>query len=95
VPEHAALLTDESRGQLSADLDELLARSDEVEAAMADYLKGCRFTADRTGLVACGSPVAALRALAAVGGTDGAEGAAALSELVTFLLSAEYRALLS
>jgi hypothetical protein len=95
VPEHAALLTDEVRAQLSADVDELLAQADDVEAGMGDYLRGCRFTADRTGLVACGSPVAALRALAAVGGADGPEGAAALSELVAFLLSPEYRALLS
>ena len=95
VPEHAALLGDEGRGQLMVDLEELLAQPAELEARMADYLRGCRFSADRMGLVACGSPVAALRALAAVGGIDGPEGAAALIELVTFLLSPEYRALLS
>jgi tetratricopeptide (TPR) repeat protein len=95
VPEHAALLSDEGRGPLAADLEEVLGQAEAVEARLADYLRGCRYTADRTGLVACGSAVAALRALAAVGGTDGREGAAALSELVTFLLSPEYRALLS
>jgi tetratricopeptide (TPR) repeat protein len=94
VPEHAAHLTDEGRAQLAADLGEVLALA-EIEVRLSEYLRGCRFTADRTGLVACGSPVAALRALAAVGGTDGPDGAVALSELVAFLLSPEYRALLS
>ena len=95
VPEHAALLGDEGRSQLVADLDELLASAGEVEGRLTEYLRGCRFSADRVGLVACGSPVAALRALAAVGGTESDEGAAALGELVGFLLSPEYRALLS
>jgi hypothetical protein len=95
IPEHAALLGDEERPRLVADLDEVLAEAGTLEARMPDYLRGCRFTADRVGIFTCGSPVAGLRALAAVDGTEGPDGAAALSELVSFLLSPEYRALLS
>jgi hypothetical protein len=95
IPEHAAMLPDEDRPRILGDLEEVLAQAATFEARLLEYLRGCRFSADRVGLLACGSPVAALRALAAVDATEGTEGAAALSELVAFLLSPEYRALLS
>jgi tetratricopeptide (TPR) repeat protein len=89
--EHAALLPDD-RVQLVVDLEEVLAGASELEAGLPDYLRGCRYTADRVGLVVCGGPLTALRALAA---TEGDRDAAAFGELVAFLLSPEYRALFS
>jgi hypothetical protein len=94
-PEQAALLSDEGRPRLVAALEEVLSAPAELEARLSDYLRGCRFTADRLGLLACGSPVAALRALAAVDGATGPDGTAALGELVAFLLSPAYRSLVS
>jgi tetratricopeptide (TPR) repeat protein len=89
-PEQAALLPDAARPALLADLDELLADPAQVEAGMTQYLRGCRFTADRVGLVTCGNPLAAVRALLT---RETADAPAALSELVAFLLSPAYLAL--
>lgn len=73
------------------------------------YLRGCRFTADRVGLLACGSPLVALRALSGAFKTprpsqpddlatqrqEQVRSSSALRELISFMLSDEYAALLS
>jgi hypothetical protein len=73
------------------------------------YLRGCRFTADRVGLLACGSPLVALRALSgafkaprpsqhddlATQRQEQVRSSSALRELISFMLSDDYAALLS
>ncbi len=73
------------------------------------YLRGCRFTADRVGLLVCGSPIVALRALSgafkasrpsqpenlASQRQEQVRSSSALRELISFMLSEEYAALLS
>jgi hypothetical protein len=73
------------------------------------YLRGCRFTADRVGLLACGSPLVALRALSGAFKTprpsqhddlasqrqEQVRSSSALRELISFMLSDDYAVLLS
>jgi tetratricopeptide (TPR) repeat protein len=104
-PDVAALIPLEGgRDRLIADARQALAAPPDID----DYIRGCRYTADRVGLLACGRPLVALRALGGMG-KDGlpssAESAAiaqrkeqvrsspALRELVAFLLSEEYTTL--
>jgi tetratricopeptide (TPR) repeat protein len=87
-PETAALLpAGTGMVQLLADLDEVASGPVDLGA----YLRGCRLTADRVGLLACGSPAVALRVLASETDAAGAESA---RELIAFLLSPEYAGLM-
>ncbi len=103
-PEIAALLPIEAhKDDLIADAGHALANPPDLD----DYIRGCRYTADRVGLLACGRPLAALRALGGLlkDGSDSEETATvtqrqeqvraslAMRELVTFMVSEEYGAL--
>jgi hypothetical protein len=104
-PEVAALiLVDQVRNELIAEATHALVSPPNIE----DYIRGCRYTADRLGLFACGRPLVALRALggAVKEGNPASDEtstparrqeqlrtSSALRELVTFLLSDEYVAL--
>ena len=102
APEIRSLLpVAESARQLHLDADEALANLPELDG----YIRGCRFTADRVGLLASGRPIVALRALAGILKVDGngtqadstlarrqeqMRASPALRELVAFMLSNEY-----
>jgi hypothetical protein len=103
-PETAALIPlDGRRDELVDHAREALAQPPEIES----YIRGCRYTADRIGLLASGKPLAVLRALAgSVKDAGVAIDAAsvverqelmrksqALRELVAFMLSEDYSAL--
>ncbi len=103
-PEIAALIpVDEHKDALIADASHALANPPDLD----DYIRGCRYTADRVGLLLCGHPLAALRALAGLlkDGSGGEEPASvlhrqeqmrasqAMRELVAFMVSEEYAAL--
>ena len=95
--------TGKVRADLLVDAGEALTRLPDLEG----YVRGCRYTADRIGLLCCGSPLVALRALAGQGKHDGTlpaeEGArerrervrssTAMRELIAFMLSDEYASL--
>jgi hypothetical protein len=90
-----------ARADLLVDAGEALARPPDLEG----YVRGCRFTADRVGLLASGSPLVALRALTGYYKQEGGATAtpseqqervrssAAVREMVAFMLSDEYAAL--
>ena len=101
-PEIARLMpTGKARADLLVEAGEALTRPPDLEG----YVRGCRYTADRVGLLCCGSPLVALRALAGQlkhDGTSPAEEGArqervrsstALRELIAFMLSDEYASL--
>jgi hypothetical protein len=103
-PEIAALIPLATlRGELLADAAAALVNPPEIDS----YIRGCRFTADRLGLLLCGRPLTALRALAGLLKDPGAvedsptvaqkrdqlRASAAMRELVAFMLSEEYVAL--
>jgi tetratricopeptide (TPR) repeat protein len=92
-PENRSLIPPEpARGPLTSDLQEALRAPLDAPA----FLRGCRFSGDRIGLLACGSPLAALRAMAASTDPSGRadpDAETAFRELVAFLFSVEYRAL--
>jgi hypothetical protein len=101
-PEIARLMpTGKARADLLVEAGEALTRPPDLEG----YVRGCRYTADRVGLLCCGSPLVALRALAGQlkhDGTSPAEESArqervrsstALRELIAFMLSDEYASL--
>jgi len=101
-PEIARLMpTGKARADLLVEAGEALTRPPDLEG----YVRGCRYTADRVGLLCCGSPLVALRALAGQlkhDGTSSAEegarqervrSSAALRELIAFMLSDEYASL--
>lgn len=106
-PEIVALIPfDRIKDDLIENAAQALSSPPEIEA----YIRGCRYTADRIGLLASGKPLAVLRALSgsvkdAGGGTlDAASvvqrqelmrGSQALRELVAFMLSEEYSALVA
>ena len=93
--------TGKIRADLLVDAGEALTRPPDLEG----YVRGCRYTADRVGLLCCGSPLVALRALAGQlkpeGGSQTEEGArqervrssTSLREMVAFMLSDEYASL--
>jgi hypothetical protein len=93
--------TGKVRADLLVDAGEALARPPDLEG----YVRGCRFTADRVGLLCCGSPLLALQALAgqfkqesdspAEPGArqERVRSSTALRELIAFMLSDEYAAL--
>jgi tetratricopeptide (TPR) repeat protein len=60
---------------------------------VTEFLRGCRFTGDRVGMVAAGGPGPALRAMAV--GDGGQADPEAVAALVAFALSPEHRALLA
>jgi len=94
--------TGKLRADLLVDAGEALARPPDLEG----YVRGCRYTADRVGLLCSGSPLAALQALAGQfkpegsapaeegGRQDRVRSSAALREMVAFMLSDEYAALI-
>lgn len=102
-PEIAALIPlDRLRGELLADAAAALVNPPDLD----EYIRGCRYTADRVGLLLCGRPLTALRALAGLlkdsGGDDATtagprreqmRASQAMRELVAFMLSDEYAAL--
>jgi hypothetical protein len=103
-PEIAALIPlARLKGEILADAAAALVNPPELDA----YIRGCRFTADRVGLLLCGRPLTALRALGGMLKEDGAGGEAptitqkreqlraspAARELVAFMVSGEYAAL--
>lgn len=103
-PEILALIpVDEHKDALIADASHALANPPDLD----DYIRGCRYTADRVGLLLCGRPLAALRALAGLlkDGSAALETATvaqrqeqlrasqAMRELVAFMVSEEYGAL--
>jgi len=90
--------------------DELIAEAGRALSdppSLDDYIRGCRYTADRIGLLACRHPQAALRALCGLHRERDEDASTvakrqeqlrssqALRELVSFLLSDEYAALVS
>jgi hypothetical protein len=91
------------RADLLVDAGEVLARPPDLEG----YVRGCRFTADRVGLLSSGSPLVALRALAGqykfeenppaletmTERQERIRSSAALREMVAFMLSDEYASL--
>jgi tetratricopeptide (TPR) repeat protein len=101
-PETAAMIPlDKAKEELIENATRALANPPELDS----YIRGCRYTADRMGLLACGRPLAALRALAGLLKVDNAasgeeatlarrqeqlRASPALSELVAFMLSEEY-----
>jgi hypothetical protein len=104
-PQIARLMpTGKVRADLLVDAGEALTRPPDLEG----YVRGCRYTADRVGLLCCGSPLVALRALAGQFKHDGTspaeEGArerqervrssTAMRELVAFMLSDDYASLI-
>ena len=103
-PEIAALIPiDAVKDDLIENASRALANLPEID----DYIRGCRYTADRVGLFACGLPLTALRALCGLlkDGSAGEETATvaqrqehlrnspALRELVAFMMSEEFAAL--
>ena len=103
-PDIAALIpTGEHKDDLIADASHALANPPDLD----DYIRGCRYTADRVGLLLCGHPLVALRALAGMlkDGSVAEEtatvaqrqeqmrGSQAMRELVAFMVSEEYGAL--
>jgi hypothetical protein len=103
-PEIAAQIPMEAvKGELIEEASRALANLPSID----DYIRGCRYTADRIGLLACRHPQSALRALCGLHkeSNDDASTVAqrqeqlrssqALRELVAFLLSDEYAALVS
>jgi hypothetical protein len=103
-PEIAALIPlDAVKDDLIENASRALANLPEID----DYIRGCRYTADRVGLLACGLPLTALRALCGLlkDGSAGEETATiaqrqehlrtspALRELVAFMMSEEFAAL--
>ena len=93
-------------GEMQSDLVEqathALANPPELEA----YIRGCRYTADRVGILLCGQPLAALRGLTGFHKDDGGAAGSTvarrqeqlrasqtLRELVAFMLSEEYGAI--
>jgi tetratricopeptide (TPR) repeat protein len=104
-PEISALIPlDKAKEELIDSATRALANPPELDS----YIRGCRYTADRMGLLASGRPLAALRALAGLLKVDSAatsdeatlarrqeqlRASPALSELVAFMLSEEYGAL--
>lgn len=97
----AVLPNGEDRSRLQTDANSVLANLPDLES----YLRGCRFTADRVGLLACGRPLVALRALAGFLKSDQTDPhsntlrpqeilvvSPAVRELVSFMLSPEYAA---
>jgi hypothetical protein len=104
TPEIAALIpVQEHRNDLIADASQALADPPDLDA----YIRGCRYTADRVGLLLCGRPLAALRALSGQlkDGSSSEEASTvshrqeqlrasqAMRELVAFMVSEEYGAL--
>jgi hypothetical protein len=104
-PDILALIpVDQYKDELIADASHALASPPDLD----DYIRGCRYTADRVGLLLCGRPLAALRALAGLlkDGSAAEETATvaqrqeqvrasqAMRELVAFMVSAEYGALI-
>jgi tetratricopeptide (TPR) repeat protein len=100
-PEIVALIpVDKHKDDLIADARHALANPPDLD----DYIRGCRYTADRVGLLLCGHPLVALRALAGLlkDGSAAEETATvaqkqeqlrasqALRELVAFMVSEEY-----
>jgi tetratricopeptide (TPR) repeat protein len=100
-PEIAALIPLATlRGELLADAAAALVNPPDIES----YIRGCRYTADRVGLLLCGRPLTALRTLAGLHKETGASkdgptvaqkreqlrASAALRELLAFMLSDEY-----
>jgi len=91
------------KGELLADAAAALVNPPELD----DYIRGCRYTADRVGLLLCGRPLTALRALAGMLKDAGSgeesptiaqkreqmRASHAVRELVAFMLSDEYAAL--
>lgn len=103
-PEIAALIPASAhKDELIADASHALADPPDLD----DYIRGCRYTADRVGLLLCGRPLAALRALAGFlkDGSATEETATvahrqellrasqAMREMVAFMVSEEYGAL--
>jgi hypothetical protein len=101
-PQSARLMpTGKVRADLLVDAGEALSRPPDL----GGYVRGCRHTADRVGLLCCGSPLVALRALTGQFKREGASPAeegtrqervrssTALRELVAFMLSDDYAAL--
>ena len=103
-PESAALISvPEHKDEFIADGSHALADPPDLD----DYIRGCRYTADRVGLLSCGRPLAALRALAGFlkDGSAAEETATvahrqeqlrasqAMREMVAFMVSEEYGAL--
>ena len=91
------------RGELLADAAAALVNPPELD----DYVRGCRYTADRVGLLVCGRPMTALRALAGLLRDADADeprtvaqrreqmrSSLAMRELVNFMVSDEYAALI-
>ena len=93
--------TGKVRADLLVDAGEALARPPDLEG----YVRGCRYTADRVGLLCCGSPLVVLRALAGQlkqeGGSPAEQSArqervrssTALREIIAFILSDDYASL--
>ena len=89
------------RADLLVDAGEALTRPPDLEG----YVRGCRHTADRVGLLCCGRPLVALQALTGQFKREGASPAeegtrqervrssTALREMVAFMLSDEYASL--
>jgi hypothetical protein len=105
-PETLAMLPlDRVGDELREHAEQALAQTPEIDV----YLRGCRYTADRIGLLASGKPLSALRALAGTlkdGGVtvdaatvaqkqDLLRNSPAMRELVAFMLSEEYSALVA
>jgi tetratricopeptide (TPR) repeat protein len=104
-PDLASLLPiAQHRDELLAEAGRGLAHPPDLD----DYIRGCRYTADRIGLLACRQPQAALRALCGLHKKEGdidtstvpqrqehLRSSQALHELVGFMLSDEYAALVS
>ena len=103
-PETAVLLPlDQIRGELIEHAQQALANPPEIDA----YIRGCRYTADRIGLLASGKPLSVLRALAGSVKDSGVSidaatvaqrqelmrNSQALREIVAFMTSEEYSAL--
>jgi tetratricopeptide (TPR) repeat protein len=91
------------RGELLADAAAALVNPPDLD----DYIRGCRYTADRVGLLVCGRPMTALRALAGLLKDAGGDeprtvtqwreqmrSSAAVREMVAFMLSEAYAALI-
>jgi len=93
----------EVKDELIADASRALANLPSID----DYIRGCRYTADRVGLLACGRPLSALRALCGMLKDGGAgeetttvaqkqehvRASAAVRELCAFMVSEEFEAL--
>jgi tetratricopeptide (TPR) repeat protein len=103
-PEISALIPlAERKGELLADAAAALVNPPELD----EYIRGCRYTADRVGLLLCGRPITALRALAGQlkdGGVaeealttsqkrEQLRASPAARELCAFMVSAEYASL--